>query len=218
MEKNFIMNKSILFSILTLTLLTFSQVQAQKTEKYGKLEINGHTYNTIILDQDTLILAQLDTVSIYSLENFSAEEMALFRKYRYYAKYAYPYAKDAINILNTIDERTKNMPSADRKKYIDLTYRQLEFNFKKQLKQLSKTQGKVMIKMIEKETGQSFYNIIKKMRNGFVAFYWHQFGKFYDYDLKRGYIRGDDRVLDVVLQDYKFTNMNSPALNTKVKK
>ena len=197
-------------------LFLISDIQGQNNEKYGQIIFNGTVYKTMIIGKDTLILADLDSVSISSRRDFTDEELKLFRKYRYYAAKAYPYAKDAINILNTIEERTKDMKSSKRKKYIEMTYRQLEYNFKQQLKSLSKTQGKIMIKMIEKETGESFYNIIKRTRNGFVAFYWHQFSKFYDYNLKQGYIKGQDRVLDTVLQDFYFKEEDNPALNTKV--
>ena len=207
------------FLYLTIILISFISniLSAQvEEEKYGKTIFNGRVYNTIIIGKDTIIMADLDTVSISSMSNFTDEELKLYRKYKYYAAKAYPYAKDAINILNTIDDRTKDMKPSKRKKYIDQTYRQLESNFKKQLKGLSRTQGKIMIKMIEKETDHSFYDIIRKMRNGFVAFYWHQFGKFYDYDLKQGYVRGENRVLDTVLQDFKFDKIQSPSLNAKI--
>lgn len=72
--------------------------------------------------------------------------------------------------------------------------------------------------MIEKETNMPFYDLIKKMRNGFVAFYWHQFGKLYGYNLKEGYIRGKDKPMDAVLDDFKFDNINDNILNIQILK
>lgn len=173
----------------------------------------------MIVDGDTIILADLKPVSFSTIRDFkSKEEKKRYRLYKYYAPKVYPYAKDAINILNKIEERTQDMPSKKRKKYIKLTYRQLEYNFKKQLKKLSKTQGKILIKMIEKETGSTFYEIMKKMRNGTVAFTWHQFGKFYNYDLKQGYHQGADRPMDAVLQDFNFNNITDEVLNAELLK
>lgn len=111
-----------------------------------------------------------------------------------------------------------DMEPQKRKRYIKNTYRQLEHNFKQQLKKLSKTQGKILVKMIEKETNTSFYNIIKRMRNGFVAFYWHRFSKFFGYDLKRGYHVGDDKMMDVILQDFRFDDDNTAILNAELLK
>ncbi|MEZ4906591.1 MAG: DUF4294 domain-containing protein [Saprospiraceae bacterium] len=203
-------------SIFIISLISIKSSAQNDDVKYGKTVFNGKIYNTMIMGNDTIIVANLDTVSISSMRSFTSDELKLYRKYKYYAAKAYPYAKDAINILNTIEERTKDMKPKQRKKYIDKTYKQLEANFKIQLKGLSKTQGKIMIKMIEKETGEPFYDLVKRMRNGFVAFYWNQFGKFYDYDLKEGYIRGNDKVLDTVLQDFKFDNIDSSTLNAKL--
>jgi len=73
-----------------------------------------------------------------------------------------------------------------------------------------------MVKMIEKEMDESFYNIIKSKRNGFTAFYWHQFGKIYDYNLKRGYVKGDDLIMDAVLKDFDISykeNMGAKIMN-----
>jgi len=64
----------------------------------------------------------------------------------------------------------------------------------------------------------TFYNLIKKMRNGFVAFYWHQFGKLYGYDLKEGYIRGKDKPMDAVLDDFKFDDNDDKMLNIQIMK
>ena len=72
--------------------------------------------------------------------------------------------------------------------------------------------------MIEKETDMTFFNTVKKMRNGFVAYYWHQFGKLYDYDLKEGYVEGKDRVMDAVLQDFNFGNDQDAVLNAQLLK
>ena len=192
---------------------------AQITNPNGKVKIDGKVYETMIVDGDTIILADLDPLSISSPRSFNSnEERKLYRKYKYYAGIVYPYAKDAINIINKMEERTKHMKPAKRQKYIKLTYRQLEHNFKRQLKKLSKTQGKILIKMIEKETDQTFYNFIKKMRNGFVAFYWHQFSKLYDYNLKEGYVIGNDHILDIVLQDFNFNNNKDAHLNAHMLK
>ncbi len=205
--------------VLVLLLISGFYSFGQDMKKGKKIKINGKLYSTMIVDGDTIVLADLNPVSFSTIRNFkSDEERKRYRLYKYYAPKVYPYAKDAINILNKIEERTKDMPPNKRRKYIKLTYRQLEYNFKRQLKKLSRTQGKILIKMIEKETGTSFYNIIKRMRNGVVAYTWHQFGKFWTYDLKQGYHPGDDRPMDAVLQDFNFDDNSDEILNAQLLK
>lgn len=212
------MNINFKISITALLLVfLFLSLSAQEKTKTKKVVINGKVYPTMVIDGDTVILAYLDSMSVSSPRSFATkEEYERYRKYKYFAAKVYPYAKDAINILNKIEDRTKSMKPDKRRRYIKLTYRQLEYNFKKKLKSLSKTQGKILIKMIEKETHTSFYNIIKRMRNGFVAFYWHQFGKLYGYNLKEGYIRGKDKPMDAVLDDFNFDKIDDHMLNIQL--
>ncbi len=183
----------------------------------GTIQISDKVYFTKVIDGDTVILATLDTIILSSPRIFkSAAEKKLYKKYKQYCTKVYPYAQDAINILNKMEERTKRMSPRRRQRYINLTYKQLESNFKVQLKKLSRTQGKLLIKMIEKETNMSFYNIIKKMRSGFTAFYWHNLGKLYGYDLKEGYTKGKDPIMDTVFQDFRFNKKDDGILNSSV--
>lgn len=192
------------YLILSLfAIFSFNLAAQPSYELLDSLRIDGKVFSAIIQNGDTLILAQLDDVNFTSPRSFSSrDEYRRYLKYKKYAAIVYPYAKDAINILKKVDERTEHMRKRKKKKYVKNTYKQLELNFKNQLKGLTKTQGTILIKMIEKEMDESFYNIIKDKRNGFTAMYWHQFGKMFDYNLKRGYVRGDDLILDAVLDGF----------------
>lgn len=199
-------------------LLTGSILFGQQGYKMlDSVRIDGQIFSAIVQNGDTLILARLDDVSLTSFRSFSSrDEYLRYLRYKKYAALVYPYAKDAVNVLKTVEDRTRSMSRSKRKKYVDHTYRQLEHNFKQQLKNLTKTQGKILVKMIEKEMDQSFYDIIKAKRNRFSAFYWYQFGKLYDYDLKRGYVRGDDYIMDAILKDFDLSNENgNPILLSK---
>ena len=193
--------KYIFYSVLFFFLSFVSN--AQDYEMIDSVRIRGQIFSAMVQDGDTLILARLDDVSLTSLRDFnSRDEYLRYLKYKRYAAVVYPYAKDAIGILKKVEERTQDMKRSKRKKYIKHTYKQLENNFKKQLKKLSKTQGKILVKMIEKEMDDSFYNIIREKRGRFTAAYWHQFGKLFNYNLKEGYREGDDLIMDAVLKDF----------------
>ena len=60
----------------------------------------------------------------------------------------------------------------------------------------------MLIKMVEKELHMPFYDLVKDVKGGFSAFYWNEFGKVYGYQLKDGYERGKDYILDSVLDKY----------------
>jgi len=181
-----------------------AQVQVPNGGVETKLTIEGKVYPALITeDGDTLILVDLDNVSITALRTFANdEEYRKYLRFRNYAAKVYPYAKEAIRIFRELEYVSQHLSKKEKKKKIAELEEQLTKEFEEPLTNLTKLQGKIMIKMIEKETGQPIYNMIKDLKGGFKAFYWNAFSKLYSYDLKEGYNRGQYPVLDAVLQDF----------------
>jgi len=192
--------------IILLTIFSFISIglNAQgEGAKEEKVTIEGHVFTAYITGNDTIIMADLDNISISSPKKFkNHEDRRRYRKYRYYGAKVYPYALKAIRIFKDVEEKTEGMGRRKKKRYLRKKYKQLKREFKKPLKNLTKTQGMLLIKMIEKELNTPFYDLMKGMRGGFTASYWHQMGKFYNYNLKEGYHEGEDPILDVVLNDF----------------
>ncbi len=170
----------------------------------GYTKVNGE-YFPYTVDEcgDTLILASLEGVSVSSLRTFeSDEEYKRYRRYRMYAIKVYPYAKEAIRIFRETEYVTNNMRNKKRRRYIKKLQREMKDEFADPLKSLSKTQGRILIKMIERELDTPLYFLIKDLRNGLTATYWSTMGKLFGHQLKDGYTRGEDNVLDAVLDDF----------------
>lgn len=169
-----------------------------------KINVDGKVYPALITEAgDTLILVDLDDISITAMRTFASNEDYLkYQKFRAYAVKVYPYAKEAIRIFRELEYASQHMSKKERKNKIAELEEQLSKEFEEPLKNLTKLQGKIMIKMIEKETGQPVYNLIKDLKGGFKAFYWNAFSKLYSYDLKEGYNKGQYPILDAVLQDF----------------
>ncbi|HPK09303.1 MAG TPA: DUF4294 domain-containing protein [Saprospiraceae bacterium] len=168
------------------------------------ITFDGKVYQALVTEEgDTMILADLDDISITSLRTFeNDEEYRKYQKFRRYAFIVYPYARQAIQIFREIEYAENNLPKKERKKKMKELEDRLETEFTEPLKKLTKLQGKILIKMIEKELNEPIYNLIKKLKGGFTAFYWHNFSKLYSYDLKEGYQYGKYKILDAVLQDF----------------
>lgn len=152
---------------------------------------------------DTLIMEELEGISITSLRTFKTDDD--YRKYMRFKRYAalvYPYAKEAIKIFRETEYATKTMRKRKRKKHIKALQEELKVKFEEPLRKLTKLQGKILIKMIERELDKDMFTLIRGLRGGFTAFYWHNFGKLYSYDLKEGYQQGKYVILDAVLQDF----------------
>ena len=169
------MKKAFIFGFFTLLLL--SNLIAQK----GQLRVNGEILPYMVDDcGDTLILATLNEVPVSSFRKFeNKEDYKRYRRYRAYAIKVYPYATEAIKIFREVEYATNNMSKKESRKYIKKLHKQLKKEFTDPLKSLTKTQGRILIKMIEKELDTPLYYLIKDLRNGVTATYWSTMGKLY---------------------------------------
>jgi hypothetical protein len=193
------MNKfKFILLFITVSTLVFSQ-EAPNTEY---VRINGEWAPAIIEDGDTLILLELNEITFSAPRNFKdKEEEAKYNKYKRYAVIVYPYAVKAIKIFAETDYVTRNMKNKQRRKHIKRLQKELKEEFEDPLKKLTKLQGYILTKMIEKEREASMYDLIKDLKNGLSARYWQTMGSFFNYDLKSQYQVGDDPILDMILED-----------------
>jgi Domain of unknown function (DUF4294) len=201
------MDKLLFFLLCVCSFTVQAQTQKPVLDQLGKetkITFEGQVYSAIITEAgDTLILANLDDVSITAMRSFASDEdYKKYQRFRNYAAKVYPYAKEAIRIFRELEYASQHMSKRERKKKIAELEEQLTKEFEQPLTNLTKLQGKIMIKMIEKETGEPIYNMIKELKGGFKAFYWNAFSKLYSYDLKEGYNPGQYPILDAVLNDF----------------
>ena len=193
--------------IYILLMLLFLGLQTRgQEEQLRRVFIDGKVYPVLISGGDTMIIAELGEVTIRSKRIFAnKDDEALYNKYRRYAIKVYPYAIEAIKVFREMERNTEDMRRRDRKKYIKKLQDDLEREFEEPLKNLSKTQGKILVKMIEREQKRPMYDLVSDLRGTFTAIYWSTFSYFYGYHLRRGYVVGDDRILDLVLKDFNIS-------------
>lgn len=152
---------------------------------------------------DTLLYIELREFEVKAPKFFAnAEDYKRWERYRRLAPTVIPYAVNAVKTYRQIEVATRDMDNRDRKKYIKQLENQMEDQLKKSLTNLSKTQGFLLIEMVEKELHTPFYDLVKDVKGSFSAFYWSEFGKLYGYQLRVGYERGKDPILDSVLDQH----------------
>jgi Domain of unknown function (DUF4294) len=157
----------------------------------------------ILPDGDTLIYMQLREFEVKAPKFFaSADDYKRWERYRRLAPTVIPYAVEAVRTYREIGVATRDMSNRSRKKYIKQLENKMEDQLKKSLTNLSKTQGFLLIEMIEKELHMPFFELVKDVKGSFSAFYWNEFGKIYSYQLKEGYERGKDHILDAILDQH----------------
>ena len=168
-----------------------------------RVEIDGKVYSVLISKTDTLVLADLEDINISSPRKFNTrDEYVRYMRYKRYAAIVYPYAVEAVKLFKNIEYDTRDMKKRKRKKYIKGVQEDYKNTFEEPLKGLTKTQGKILVKMIERELNTPMFELVKGVKGKFTAFYWNQFSKLYGYRLKHGYEEGKNPILDIVLQDF----------------
>lgn len=182
------------FSIIILALVTFCNVSfAQKNVELKE----------VIEGTDTLLIAStLKPVDVISKKRFNSwAEEAEFIKLRRYVTAVYPYAKMAGAIhtqingdLETIDKKRK------QNKYLNQKEAELKAEFEEKLKNLTVNQGRVLIKLINRETGNNCYQLIKDLKSPTAAFFWNMWAKKYDYNLKEPYIAEENADLEMIVR------------------
>lgn len=115
----------------------------------------------------------------------------------------YPYARKAGIILNDMNAKLALLTSeGERKDYIKSREKDLKREFTTPLENLSIYQGKVLMKLINRQTGNNCYDIIKEYKGGFTARFWQTVAFFFSSSLKQPYDpKGDDQAIEVIVQE-----------------
>ena len=78
--------------------------------------------------------------------------------------------------------------------------KQLFAEFESQVRKMKVSEGRILIKLLDRQTGQSSYAIIKEFKGGFSAFFWQSVAKLFGHDLKAEYdAMGEDRMIEYIV-------------------
>ena len=115
----------------------------------------------------------------------------------------YPYAKLAglkLKEYEMVLREAKN--DRERRKIMKKAEEELNAQFGPELKKLNFSQGKILIKLIDRETGNSSYALLQDLRGKFTAFVWQQFARIFGYNLKIRYnpSNEDRQIEEIVLR------------------
>lgn len=105
----------------------------------------------------------------------------------------YPYAKAAAENLKILNENIAKLESKhDQKKYFKLVEKYLEEEFKPRLKNLSRKDGQILIKLIHRQTGETTFSLVKNLKSGWSAFWSNNTARVFDLNLKQEYLPFED--------------------------
>ena len=182
------------FIVVILLLLSFT-ISAQEVEK-----------DTIIND---MIIIRGDSVTIPLEEVLVLKKLKFktLKEKRYYYWYwkkvnkAYPYAKLAADRLIQLNEQLAKIRSKrKRKRHTKKMQKYMEGEFTDKLKKMTRTEGKILIKLLHRQTGLTAFDLVKEYRSGWKAFWYNTTAKVFKLNLKSEY-KPETEALDYLVED-----------------
>ena len=211
---------------------------------------NGQNQNTppspedyFVIEGDTIIHSEIELKEVVlfqplRFENYDEAKRYVILRERTYR--VYPFAKIAADRLEILNKRLDQIRSKrKRREYLKRLEDFIYNEFEKELKKLSRSQGRILIKLVHRQTGKTTHNLVKELRNGWRAFIYQTTASLFKLSLKDNYnpdkvyedyliedilqrafsvgrLESQDTALDYDLDSlYKFWNENKPKLSTK---
>lgn len=173
---------------------------------YAQEESNDGYLVPAIVDEngDTLPNLLLPQVYVYPVLVFKDKKQEKFYwKTVRDVKKTLPYAKLVSKMLKEIDKDLAALPNdRERKKYMEAKEEELLATYKPILKRFTLSQGKMMIRLVDRECNKTSYQLIKQFRGGFRAVFWQGFAKMLGANLKVSYdanTNEEDRIVERVI-------------------
>jgi hypothetical protein len=187
--------------IFSLSLLFYYKVAAQKGI-YDTLRVEAF----VTPEGDTIPSAWLPTVEVKSKMTAALKnQWQEWTRLRNAVYVTYPYALRASVIINMVNSQLANVTDEKkRKEIIKLNEKDLKRDFADKVTNLSIYQGKVLMKLIKRETGNSCYDLIKEYKGGFNAALWQTVAFLFSSSLKQQYDpNGEDQQIEQFVKEIR---------------
>ena len=143
---------------------------------------------------------------ILSPEEIEARKQYLLLKRRVYR--TYPYAKVASERLEILNQNLAKLKTKkEKKKFLKISEEYMENEFEARLKNLSRKDGQILVKLINRQTGQTTYDLVKDLKSGWSAYWYEKAAKLYNINLKTTYqpytVKEDFWIEDILLEGFE---------------
>ncbi|NOU17245.1 MAG: DUF4294 domain-containing protein [Bacteroidales bacterium] len=199
------MNRCILILLFILT-ANISACLAQQT-----VVIDGLTIpSTRIIDGKLVPNWLIPEIVVFPTRTFKTN-----RDYRQYQKIirnikiVYPYARIARIKLSEMNEQLQLLTAKrDKEEFINQAEKEIREQFEGQLTQLTVSQGKLLIKLIDRETGKTSYELVRELKGKFSAGFWQAIARIFGSNLKAEFdSEGEDKMLNELIVLYEHNQL-----------
>ena len=178
-----------------------SKPQPQKT---APVQPQGDFLEYIVEGNDTIFIDQIRASKVYSrLPKMKGREWRKYYRLVHNFSKAYPYALVARKLVMEADSTiaADRLRGAKREKYISKVQKELFDVFEGQMRNLTVSQGALIMKLVDREIGKSSYDVIKGYKSGITAGFWQGIAKMFGSDLKAPYDpEGEDKAVEELVK------------------
>lgn len=166
------------------------------------------TIRTYVTNLDGQLTPMIVTeeVKIADVRIFKSQaDRDAYRRLRYNIYKVLPYAKFAAERYQKLQRDLAT--TADKKKQklmVDTCETQIKDLFKKEVENLTISQGEILIKLIDRQTGSTSYQMVKDLKGGLRAFMFQSLARLFGHDLKETYDPNEERDMEAILQQAGF--------------
>jgi len=189
-----------LFLISGLLTLMVARGKAQDTIR---MELGGYPVNAVVQNGDTLFVAHLGEAVIKPPGRAAtARDLRQYYRLVYNVKKVYPYAKLAGEKFAEVNAHLHSLKTGkEQRAYIRQVEKDILAQYEEDLKNLTITQGRILIKLIDRETDNTSYEVVKELRGSFQASFWQAVARIFGSNLKVEFdAEGEDKMIDEIMR------------------
>lgn len=163
----------------------------------------NHVLEAVVTGGDTVVRVDLPEARVNGrLDRRAMRRQEHYNKLMRNLLKVYPYAQITGELLREYEHDLSLIQrDNDRGLYLKLAEAELRAEFEAELKELTMSQGRLLIKLIDRETGRTSFDLVKELKGGFQAFMWQGLARIFGQDLRSGYDPvGDDRYVEHIVR------------------
>ncbi len=187
---------------ITIFILFLASVNLHSQETKALTGEKTIILETKIIGADTLPHITLREVSVVPTWRFkNSRQKKRYSKLVINVKKTLPYARLASKKLRAIEAHMHTLNiEKERKVYLKKAEKEMFSEFEKPLRHLTFSQGRLLIRLIDRETGDTSYNLIKEYKGGFSAFFWQSVARIFGSNLKAEFDPdGDQKMIEHII-------------------
>lgn len=164
--------------------------------------LRGKVLMAQVEDGDTNLFIKIRPIKIFPPRKFkNKREKRKYNRLARKVKKVYPYAQKVKKIFNETELVLMTMDNKrEKKKYLKKKEKELKKEFEDDIRNMTFSEGRILIKLIDRETGRTSYELIRHFKGNVSAMFWQSIARIFSTDLKYNYnAKGEDEWIEEIV-------------------